>query len=145
MNNEHIAKRAFNFDLKIDDLKKYYLNKENYNRAYTDIRKFMMENGFDHRQGSGYISKAALKDKQILSIIKELKIKLPWITKCVNKFDVTDIGKQYDLTNMIKNSKSNTLERDVNNIKQKTNTIRIKANNVVSCKTRSYNKDEYER
>ena len=50
------SKKALNFDLNDALLKKYYPSKS-YKNGRTDIKKFLVQNGFNHRQYSGYVSK----------------------------------------------------------------------------------------
>ena len=45
--------KAFNFDLSVRALQENYPG-TNYRQAYQDIRQFLEDNGFEHRQGSGY-------------------------------------------------------------------------------------------
>ena len=47
--------KALNFDLDTENLKRYYPSSD-YHKAYFDIKQFMIQNGFEHRQGSGYVS-----------------------------------------------------------------------------------------
>lgn len=47
---------AINFDLDTKKLETLYSSK-NWRQAYDDIRDFLKKNNFEHRQGSGYISK----------------------------------------------------------------------------------------
>lgn len=58
-------KRAINFDLHGKSLKKYY-SQTNPNGAYQEIGRFLHEQGFVHRQGSGYVSKSGLKNSAIV-------------------------------------------------------------------------------
>jgi len=81
-NNKQI--RSIHFDLNINKLKKYYPNK-NYTNAYEDIRKFLTNNGFEHIQGSGYISKEKLDPPEIENIIEKLTIEYPWIQASCKK------------------------------------------------------------
>lgn len=104
MNNKH--KKALNFDLDTKALKQYYSNK-NYRKAYEDIKNFLLVNGFEHRQYSGYISVKPMSDATIRAKILKMKKVFPWLKKCVNHFDVTDIGRQHDLTHIIRNNNKN--------------------------------------
>lgn len=90
------VKRAINFDLDTKALKEHYPGK-NWRKAYKDVGNFLKENGFKHRQWSGYVSENPLSKANILKISIELKNKFPWLSKCVNYFDVTNIGKTYDM------------------------------------------------
>lgn len=89
--------KAVNFDLDTKALKIYYPRKH-YRQAYRDIRKFMLDNGFTHRQWSGYNSKDKLSNSDVQRFVTKLSRTFPWLGKCVNRFDVTDIGEQHDLT-----------------------------------------------
>lgn len=97
------SRKAINFDLDTKKLKQFYPCKGllSYKKAYKDIKKFMENNGFEHRQWSGYISKQNIDSYDVSVIIAKLSYKFPWLKQCVNKFDVTDIGNQYDLTDII--------------------------------------------
>jgi len=55
-------RKSLNFDLNIKKLKEHYPN-SNYTEAYNDIKKFLTNNGFEHRQGSGYISKEEMSSQ----------------------------------------------------------------------------------
>lgn len=53
-------RKALNFDL---DTKKYEENTGKHSpTAYVEIKRFLEKNNFEHRQGSGYISKDSLND-----------------------------------------------------------------------------------
>ena len=49
------SKKALNFDLSDILLRKYYPSK-NYKKAWSDIKGYLIQNGFNHRQYSGYVS-----------------------------------------------------------------------------------------
>lgn len=92
-------RKAINFDLDTKKLKESYPSK-NWLKAYKDIKAFMKSNGFSHRQWSGYQSEKPMSDTQILMITQMMNIKFPWLKNCIRYFDVTDIGKNYDLTHI---------------------------------------------
>lgn len=94
------SRKEFTFDLDTKALRKYYPNK-NWRNAYNDIRAFMKKENFIHRQGSCYNSINKLQINQVVTISKRLTKTFPWLKKCVNKFDVTDIGEQHDLSHII--------------------------------------------
>lgn len=94
------CKKAINFDLDTKSLKEHYPGK-NYREAYADIKSFMEKEGFEHRQWSGYNSKEKLTMQDIHILTIKLDMTFPWLKKCVNRFDVTDIGEQHDLTHLI--------------------------------------------
>jgi len=88
--------KAINFDLNVKNLKNYY-SKVNHTKAYSDIRNYLSEKGFVHRQGSGYRSKEKLSDIETTAIVRGMGKKFPWLHKCVGEFDVTNIGQNYSL------------------------------------------------
>lgn len=100
--------KAINFDLDTKKLKQYYPNK-NYRQAYKDIKKFLVNNGFKHRQFSGYMSQVPMGQHEAAYIISTLADQYPWLSKCARRFDVTDIGKEHDMMkyiNTVQNEKT---------------------------------------
>jgi virulence-associated protein VapD len=95
--------KAINFDLDTNGLKKYYVR---YQQAYIDLRRFFKEHGFSHRQGSGYISNKKLSTADIIDLIGEMKSQFDWTGDCVKKIDVTNIGTQYDLIELLRPDES---------------------------------------
>lgn len=95
--------KAINFDLDTNVMKSLGV----YPDGYRQLGKALHEAGFLHRQGSGYVSKEKLLNDDINDIVESLTIKNPWLVKCVNKLDVTDVGKQHDLTKVVLAALSN--------------------------------------
>lgn len=93
--------KAVNFDLDTSKLKEHFAHR---NKAYGKIKNFMIKNGFEHRQYSGYKSLKPLDNTDMTVLIYELNNKFDWLKDCINRFDVTDIGEQYDYANLIKNN-----------------------------------------
>lgn len=101
MNRKH--NKALNFDLDTNSLKRYYPG-SNYRQAYRDIKNFLVQNGFEHRQWSRYKSIEPMTDLEVYIVTQKISSAFPWLSKCVNHFDVTNIGKQYDMTKIIKST-----------------------------------------
>jgi hypothetical protein hcinC1_10646 len=95
---ERRKKKAINFDLDTAKMKKFSL----YPAGYKLLKKSFQGLGFEHRQGSGYISAEKLDSDQINDIIGVIIQENPWLAECVRKIDVTDIGRQHDLTSVVK-------------------------------------------
>lgn len=107
-------KKALNFDL---NTKKYeYYTHKKAPTAYIQIKKFLIRNGFEHRQGSGYISKDSLNDGKIFAIIQNMSIELKWMKICVRQIDVTNIGKQHSLIDVVKRAPDCTFSSVSENI-----------------------------
>lgn len=97
--SERKSKKAFNFDLSIKNLKEFYPHKD-CKQAYRDIKKFFKANGFKHRQWSGYTSEKPLSVSEVLIFAEKLWAEFPWLEKCATRFDVTNIGRTYDMLSM---------------------------------------------
>lgn len=96
-----MTRKAINFDLDTHKLEEWYPT-PNWRNAYMDIRNYMQEHGFEHRQGSGYISKSDMSYKEVFTISKEMTEEFYWLSICANKIDVTNIGKQFDILNSLR-------------------------------------------
>ncbi|MCM1217456.1 MAG: hypothetical protein NC548_23435, partial [Lachnospiraceae bacterium] len=81
-------------------LEKYY---PDYRRAYYDVKCFFKEQRFEHRQGSGYVSKKKLIQADIIDLLDVMNTELPWMSDCVTKIDVTNIGVRHDLKDLLRN------------------------------------------
>lgn len=91
--------KAINFDLDTKKMRQY----GKYPIGYTEVKRSFLQLGFEHRQWSGYVSKAKMKEADIVFVVERLVEIHPWLSDCTNKFDVTNIGEQFDLTHIIKN------------------------------------------
>ena len=95
---ERRIRKAINFDLDTEQMRAMSL----YPNGYGLLKKSFEKHDFTHRQGSGYISNAKLDSDQVNDIMAAVVKEQPWLTECVKKIDVTDIGKQHDLTAVVK-------------------------------------------
>ena len=74
-------KKAINFDLDTKKLREFH--PKGITQAYTDIRNFLESMGFEHRQGSGYVSKEPMG--------RSVKIEKGWLC-----FQFSDKSKKTD-------------------------------------------------
>ena len=81
--------KAINFDL--DTKKCEIITQKTAPTAYYELRQYLENIGFTHRQGSGYISNKNMTDGQISLIISEMASQIKWLKYCVKQFDVTNI------------------------------------------------------
>lgn len=93
-----LSRKAINFDLDTNEMKELGIYPDGYRQLGASLQK----QGFTHRQGSGYTSKDRLSNRQVDTIIKKVTQDNPWLVECVKRMDVTDIGRQYDLTAVVK-------------------------------------------
>ena len=89
------VQRTINFDLDTNALKEHY-NKSR-SSAYREIQNFLKDNGFYHRQFSGYVSRSKMTDMDVMNLSKKMWAKMPWLEKCAKVFDVAEVGKKFDL------------------------------------------------
>ena len=82
------SKKALNFDLSNQALQKYYPSKS-YKKAWSDIKGYLLEIGFNHRQYSGYVSIDNISMTYVIQHIIEMSLLFKWLKYCVKEFDVT--------------------------------------------------------
>ena len=91
---------AIAFDMKIDDLKKFY--GEPYNSAYDEIRQEMQTLGFEWTQGSLYIAK---NPKDTLATVYKAIMKLSsieWFKNSVRDIRAFKVEDWSDFTDIVK-------------------------------------------
>ena len=88
-------RKAVNFDLDTDLLIKYHPSHTD-KSAYGQIRNYMEQNGFVHRQYSGYHSEKRMTDTEVTYILQGLFNKYPWLDKCAKVVDITNIGRTHN-------------------------------------------------
>ena len=86
------TKRAINFDLDTKELLKHF---KNTHQAYSAIKVFMEDNGFEHRQYSGYVSREPISEFSAISVTEKLNQKFKWLKDCIQKYDVTEISLSF--------------------------------------------------
>lgn len=98
MNEQNLSRtyKALYFDLHVKSLKKYF-SRINPNRAYREIRNYLLSRNFSHEQYSGYHSKYKTTDMDIFALIRDMRKAYGWLELCLKHFEVTDIGPDYDL------------------------------------------------
>lgn len=94
----NVTKKALNFDLDTKMLKQVY-SETSYTNAYYEIRSFLEKNGFEHRQGSGYVSQNPITLPKVHALVVKMNKQLTWLGDCVKEFDVTSVGKSHSLLN----------------------------------------------
>lgn len=95
---ERKRNKAINFDLDTNKMKEMNL----YPKGYKILGAALRMHGFEHRQGSGYISKEKIDSDAINDLVIAIVSEYSWLSKCIKKIDVTDIGRQHDLTMLVK-------------------------------------------
>lgn len=101
--------KALYFDMRIKELAKYY-SESNPKGGYARVKRFMNENKFEHEQYSGYHSEELLTDMQVLNLVFKMQKELPWVGKCMRKFEVSNIGDNYNLMQVFEEEPLNSPE-----------------------------------
>ena len=96
------GRKAINFDLNDNLLKKYYPSRS-YKYACRDIKMYLINNQFEHRQYSGYVSINEISMAEIGNIVGKMARKWYWLSKSVMQFDVTNVGEEYSFLEKIEN------------------------------------------
>lgn len=128
MKNGKKRYRAINFDLSTEELRNLF-GESGRKEAYKKIGAFLESQGFVHRQWSGYISKNKLDMLEVTRLSKNLFKNFPWLTKCANRIDVTNIGKRFDMIKLHNKTERKASEVDVSTDdkeKSESNTISLK-------------------
>ena len=99
------SKKALNFDLNDSLLRKYYPSK-NYKKGWSDLKKYFINNGFKHRQYSGYVSLYPISMAEVVQVIKKLSSNYTWLKYCVKEFDMNLIGDEFSLKKYIQQKNS---------------------------------------
>ena len=95
MKGERKTYKAINFDF---DTKKLALARGSAPKCYYEIRKTMKRLGFDHRQGSGYVSREKIDSADITHVVLKLYETHEWLPDCIKEFDVTNVTRrQYSM------------------------------------------------
>ena len=119
-----ICRRVINFDIDQNLLKANYPysskihGPKTYTNAYGKIQKYMESHGFSHRQYSTYDSDIPISLDRVYAVVSGLVNYMPYLPKCFQKIDVTDIGKQYDLTKFVNDCASQQLSKEKTNVKE---------------------------
>lgn len=100
---EH-GRKAFHFDLDVNKLRETYPSEhpKAYNAAWSKIKAFMEEHGFEHSQYSGYESVKNVSYDDAYQVIDELCDTYPWFGECVQAVTLTEIGERHDVLSYLR-------------------------------------------
>ncbi len=93
------SKKQLTFDLNTNKMKEDGLNPS---VLYNDVRVKLAKLDFSHSGGSVYISDTTLTKMELEEKVKALINKIPLLSYYVNNFTVTNIGRQFELSDSIK-------------------------------------------
>ncbi len=89
MKNDNLQKKQIIFD--IDSKVAYEILGESSKNVWSNIRKFLENNGFAHIKYSGYQSIEPMSIARVSMIVSQLLDKYPYLTKCFEEMHVTNV------------------------------------------------------
>lgn len=89
-------RKQLTFDIDTN-VAKEILGEQNYTSVYANIRKFMKDEGWQHIEGSVYMSKTAMSNAKVLLLVSNLKKQYPYLTKCIRDMHQSDISNVHGL------------------------------------------------
>ena len=93
--------KAINFDLRTSSLRSRF-GEAGRTEAYRKINRYLLERGFEHRQGSGYRSTGELSDLEMTHLVSLMYRDMDWLLDAVRRLDVTNIGRDYDMDSIVR-------------------------------------------
>lgn len=87
-------KKYLLFDLDTTALKEEFGPKR-YTVVYSMIRQFLENCGFEHKQGSGYLSTEPISLNQTIAIYQAMTEEMPWLDSCSKTMDVGNVRRFY--------------------------------------------------
>ena len=85
---------VFDFDTQI--LEQTYPN-ASWRNAYTDVRSYLTQRGFEWKQGSAYFGDDTVDAVRCVRIVQRLARKYPWFTASVRDLRMLRIEENNDL------------------------------------------------
>ena len=67
------------------------------------IRQFLENCGFEHKQGSGYLSTESISLNQTIAIYQAMTEEMPWLDSCSKTMDVGNVRGFYNLKTLSQN------------------------------------------
>ncbi len=85
---------AFDFDTEV--IERLYPN-GSWRNAYVDVRSFLKESGFEHRQGSVYFGEPSLTATECIAIVEDMADEFSWFTPSLKDIRMLRIEENNDL------------------------------------------------
>ncbi len=108
--------KAINFDL---DTEQMEIELGSKTKGYSLLKKSFKKIGFSHRQGSGYVSRKPLSDVQVTGVLKKIAKQNPWLSTCINRMDITEVGNMFDVSDFVRKA-ANTQKKKAQREKKET-------------------------
>lgn len=102
MDNKTLWKNGviLSFDLDTNKLKEYYTG-NTVNKAYRDIQRHLISEGFSHLKDSDYVNEN-IQDFNAHKIIMEFSEENKWFPFCINKLNISPNIEKIDISDEIR-------------------------------------------
>jgi virulence-associated protein VapD len=87
---------AIIFDFDTETLQQTYPNTNSRN-AYTDVRTFLTQRGFEWREGGAYFGDDTIDAARCITVVQRLAKRYPWFTPSVSDLRMLRIEENNDL------------------------------------------------
>lgn len=87
---------AITFDFDTEMLERLYPN-ASWRNAYTDVRNYLEENGFEHRQGSVYFGEPQVTAVHCITVVQDMSDEFAWFTPALKDIRMLRIEENNDL------------------------------------------------
>lgn len=101
---------AIAFDFDTDILERLYPN-PSWRNAYADVRTFLEENGFEHRQGSVYFGEPDIGATDCIAIVEDMADEFSWFTPSLKDIRMLRIEENNDLMVVLDRKRRRSLRR----------------------------------
>lgn len=91
---------AVTFDFDVEMLERLY-DSASWRNAYTDVRSFFEENGFEHKQGSVYFARDDIDALECAAIVQDLAETYDWFTPSLRDIRMLRIEENNDLMTIL--------------------------------------------
>lgn len=99
------------FDLDTNKLKEYYTG-NTFNKAYRDIQRYLISEGFSHLKDSDYINEN-IQDFNAHKIIMEFSEENKWFPFCINKLNISPNIEKIDISDEIRKLQDKEWEEEI--------------------------------
>ena len=108
ISNEEKLIKCYYFDLSTENLREIFSSTSN---AYTKIKDFLKEQGFEHNQHSGYVSKKPLTNAMSYRILREMAKNFTWLDDYAQRFAITNAPDEINVQGFLSKNARNEMKR----------------------------------